>query len=281
MGIATYPAAGGGVTPKVQEFTSTGTFTAPANVSYVEIFLVGGGGGGGSAQRASSACGGGGGGGGTVVLWRKLPVTGGTSYTVTIGAGGAGSTGFASGAVGGDTTFGSLATAWGGGGGGSRNESGSTVASVRGTSGGGANPSSSSGGGGGGAAPLPPFTSSSTTAFGQITVNPFSAIGGVLTGGWGSNSDNLFTPGQYGIDGFGGGGHGAGDSTEANNWRRVSVSGGGTIGTFGGNPTANGTAGTANRGGGGGAGSCTSPSASVVGNGGNGGSGYALVVYWS
>ena len=32
---------------KVETFTSTGTFTAPSNVSAVEIFLVAGGGGGG------------------------------------------------------------------------------------------------------------------------------------------------------------------------------------------------------------------------------------------
>ena len=47
MGSTVFPAAGGGVTQKVQEFTSTGTFTVPSNCTAVEVFLVGGGGGGG------------------------------------------------------------------------------------------------------------------------------------------------------------------------------------------------------------------------------------------
>jgi hypothetical protein len=45
MGISVFPAAGGGVTQKVQRFTSTGSWTAPSNVTTVECLLVAGGGG--------------------------------------------------------------------------------------------------------------------------------------------------------------------------------------------------------------------------------------------
>ena len=45
MGSTVFPAAGGGVTPKVTEFTSTGTFVVPSNTTMVEVFVVGGGGG--------------------------------------------------------------------------------------------------------------------------------------------------------------------------------------------------------------------------------------------
>ena len=54
MGVAIFPAAGGGVTQKVQEFTSTGTFTVPSNCTSVQVFLVGGGGGGGVVQSSGS-----------------------------------------------------------------------------------------------------------------------------------------------------------------------------------------------------------------------------------
>jgi hypothetical protein len=43
MAIQTIPAAGGGVTQKVTEFTSTGSFVTPSNCSSVQVFLVGAG----------------------------------------------------------------------------------------------------------------------------------------------------------------------------------------------------------------------------------------------
>lgn len=55
MGLSTFPAASGGVTQKVQEFTSTGTFVTPSNVTTVELFLVAGGGGGGYDANAGGA----------------------------------------------------------------------------------------------------------------------------------------------------------------------------------------------------------------------------------
>ena len=93
---------------KITEFTSSGTFNVPANVSKVIVVGCGGGAGGGSGAGNGTVinewwCAGGGGGSanlGTV----PCTVTPGGTVTVTIGAGGA------PGADGGDTTFGALAT---------------------------------------------------------------------------------------------------------------------------------------------------------------------------
>ena len=87
-----------------QEFTTSGTWTAPSGVNTVEVLAVAGGGGGGgggcsmggtgslgNTTARPSGRGGGGGGGGEVVL-RRLSVTPNTAYTVTIGAGGTGAT---------------------------------------------------------------------------------------------------------------------------------------------------------------------------------------------
>ena len=54
MASTVFPAAGGGVTQKVQEFTSTGTFTAPSNTTSVQVFLVAGGGAGGGVNGSAS-----------------------------------------------------------------------------------------------------------------------------------------------------------------------------------------------------------------------------------
>ena len=67
MGQSVFPAAGGGLTQKVQEFFSTGTFTAPSTCIAVDLFLVAGGGGAGGNLNgiANGSAGGGGGGGGS------------------------------------------------------------------------------------------------------------------------------------------------------------------------------------------------------------------------
>ena len=109
MGSSVFPAASGGLTQKFSEFTATGTFTPPSSVSTVEVLLVAGGGGGGGNNNAESSAGGGGGG---QVVKQFLTVTGGTSYTITIGAGGASNT------VGANSSVGSLLICGGGGKGG-------------------------------------------------------------------------------------------------------------------------------------------------------------------
>lgn len=99
-------------TTNLQEFSSTDTWTKPAGAVSVLVELWAGGGGGGG--QSSQKSGGGGGGGYTMILLDAADCAG--TETVTIGAGGAGGT-TAAGSDGGNTTFGSLATARGGRGG--------------------------------------------------------------------------------------------------------------------------------------------------------------------
>ena len=116
-----------------QTFDSSGTWTKPSGYSASSRVLVqawGAGGSGGRNATATSASGGGG--GGYIERWLNLSQFGATE-TITIGAGGAARTGTnQNGATGGNTTVGSLVTAYGGGGGG-----GNVVANVSGGSGGG------------------------------------------------------------------------------------------------------------------------------------------------
>lgn len=275
MAVSKLNPVAGGVTPKVQTFTSTGSFVAPANTQYVEVFLVGAGGAGGGSVSAGSAGTGGGGGGGQVISWQKLAVTGGTTYTVTIGAGGAGSTADASGAVGNDTTFGSLATAYGGGGGATR---GSVQHSprMRATNGGisATDPSTGAGSGAGAASIYSPTTG--TSAFGTIGAGISIVNGGGIVASIGNGASSSW-PG-LGVDGYGGGGPRGDDNATgfgSDNWPYFSYAGSGKAGglnTAGGNGVANS--------GGGGAGAHKS-GAQPVRAGGNGGSGYAVVAYWS
>jgi hypothetical protein len=145
MSVSLFPAAGSGKQKRVDLITATGTWVAPAGVTYVIAYLVsGGGGGGGNANGAngapSTAFGlsgvGGRGGAGTnltvsvgsfspaantgiggnnaaignnyvtptagpsPMIQGGATVVPGTSYPITIGAGGAGATGTASGGSG-------------------------------------------------------------------------------------------------------------------------------------------------------------------------------------
>lgn len=92
----------------IKRFTATGSWTAPAGVTEVTVRAWGGGAGGCNndyiwAQAAGSS----------VEIVKNLTVVPNTAYTVTIGAGGTAGTSVAAAGDGGDTTFGSLATAVG------------------------------------------------------------------------------------------------------------------------------------------------------------------------
>lgn len=80
-----FPAAGGGgLTPKFEEFNSSGTFTPTQALidagGYIELFLVGGGGR--SNSTSAGACGG-------ETIFSRMYLTSTTGCAVTIGAGGA------------------------------------------------------------------------------------------------------------------------------------------------------------------------------------------------
>lgn len=102
----------------VQVFTSSGTWTKPANAKQVWVRAVGGGGAGGGAAATGASqwsFGDGGGSGEYGELWAAASTLGSTE-TVTIGAGGVGSSG-AVGGSGGTTSFGAHMSCNGGGGG--------------------------------------------------------------------------------------------------------------------------------------------------------------------
>ena len=127
--------------------TATFSFTPPADVNEVDALIVGGGGPGGYYA-------GGGGGGGGLVYTNAMRVTGGATYTVTVGAGGEHATSVtAYGTNGGDSSIAGTdvnVTAVGGGAGGNGklNNQSSTLAGAAGGSGGGATWKDSSGGAG-------------------------------------------------------------------------------------------------------------------------------------
>lgn len=98
-----------------QSFTSSGTWTRPANCKGILVTMKGGGGGGGGGDSSASqsVAGAGGGEGCQGIVFIPGPNA---SYTVTIGAGGGGGVGNAIGANGGSTSFGSISVNGGSGG---------------------------------------------------------------------------------------------------------------------------------------------------------------------
>ena len=253
----------------VRSFTTTGTtsWTAPIDVSQVEILVVAGGGGGGCNN-------GGGGGGGGVVYNNSYPVTPGQTYTVTVGAGGTpntSSSGFTSqGNTGSNSQFGNL-TAIGGGGGGGQGGPGAGGDGKTGGSGGGTGNMNSGGGtvgfgtagqgfNGGLAAAGSYSQAAGGGGAGQLG---FSFGGGTAAAGAGGSGL------QFGISGtptyYAGGGGGASSPGSAGQ-------GAGGIGGGGAGVAGNGVSGTANTGGGGGG--CTNAA-----TGGTGGTGIVLIRY--
>jgi hypothetical protein len=103
-------------------FASSTTWTAPSGTTKVKVIAVGGGG-----PGYYLGCLGAGGAGGAIIAF--VTVTGGTTYTITIGSGQAAN----SGTSGGTTSFGSLVTATGGTAGGSGTGGTSGTGSTTGT----------------------------------------------------------------------------------------------------------------------------------------------------
>jgi hypothetical protein len=238
-------------------------WTGTQKTNYVEYLVVAGGGGGGSSN------GGGGGAGG--LLTGMVPVATGTSYTVTVGAGGNGGAYISAlpGYQGLNSVFGSI-TASGGGGGGT--ESASAPASSGG-SGGGANYAVSSGASAGSG------VSGQGNAGGKAVasvISPYPAGGG---GGAGTVGLPAVTPvagnGGAGIASIisgtvttyaGGGGAGVFSGSGG-------VAGVGGVGGGGAGSTGTATNGTANTGGGGGG------SGNGTNSAGTGGSGIVIISY--
>ena len=96
-----------------QAFISNSTFTVPAAVTSVYIFIVGGGGGGGGSGNGTN---GGGGESGHILLGYLVSVTPGSGITITLGAGGSAGAAGAAGGDGGSSSFGSTTVPGGKGG---------------------------------------------------------------------------------------------------------------------------------------------------------------------
>lgn len=211
----------------VRTFTTSGTLTVSAN-SVADVLIVAGGGGGGS-------YGGGGGGGGVAYIPGQAFVAG--TYSVIVGAGGAGTPAGqnSAGGKGGDSSVSGLATATGGGGGGSSGSPGSVggsgggggwnAAGGAGTSGqgfaGGAGTSDPSyagggGGGGGGAGAAPANGTAGAGGAGFACAISPAATHYAGGGGAGIRWGYTYVPGPGGSGGGGVGGMTVGNSAPAN-----------------------------------------------------------------
>ena len=248
----------------VKQFTTTGTtsWTAPSDVTQVEVLVVAGGGAGGNNHA-------GGGGGGGLIYNNQYPVTPGQTYTVTVGSGGlASGTGANNNTNGGNSQFGAL-TAIGGGAGGNRNDTAGT------------SPGQNGGSGGGGGGAQAPYAGCYVAGLGTAGQGFSGGVAVDILGGGGGGAGGAGAAGsgtrvggnglQFGISGtpqyYAGGGGGSNGSAPA---AAGGLGGGGTSGTTIGS---NGTAGTANTGGGGGGGGAGNTTGS------NGGSGIVLIRY--
>jgi len=177
-------------TSRQTEVYSGNAWTALTTQNYSISYLVVAGGG---AYTVGSGGYSGGFGGAGGLLTGTATLTGGTNYTITVGAGAAFSSSPAV-VSGGNSVISSIATAIGGGGGGTGNPSGQAGTGASGGSGGG-------GGGGGNGAPVAPGgsgTSGQGSAGGNGALNGYAGGGGGA-GGVGGNATN----GSYGTSGAG------------------------------------------------------------------------------
>lgn len=194
-------------------FTSSGSWVVPNGVRTLQIFCVGGGGGGGRGyvddhgDDGYDTYGGGGGGGGYTAT-KTVAVSPGTSYTVTIGAGGSAGRNIVS-TDGGTTSFGGLCSAPGGRMGLSYNKAtnGKTGGGAGGSGGGGESYAGGSNGSKGGGSNTSGLRAGGT---GQgTTTREFGDSTGTLYAGGGGGGTSYIYSGSGGSGGSGGGGMGA------------------------------------------------------------------------
>lgn len=244
-----------GSTTQSQEFTSSGTFTVPTNVTLIWVTAIGGGGGG--STTISAGLGGGGGGTGEHVASMPVLVSGGESVTVTVGSKGTGgAAGQASAQAGGSGTDTSIAAV-------------SATIVAKGGSGGAASASSGAGGGTNGSA-----SKSGNTAGTPGTANSVCGFGGSSGGGGGNSTATAGTSGG-GSGGYSGGAGGAVASSQAGGGGGGSTPwGAGGAGGAGGSIGNNAASTAYGAGGGGGGGKATT----TIG-GGDGCAGYVLITW--
>lgn len=214
------------------------------NIDYI---IVAGGGSGGTASGYEK---GGGGGAGGYLIASALSVTGGTAYTITIGAGGATSASGGGGNPGSNSSISSVNTAIGGG---------------RGGSGGTAGQAGGSGGGGSAWSPGVVAGGAGTSGQGSAGGNGVSQAGSGPGTGCGGGGGKSSVGGNASLDTGGSGGAGLAD-TWTGSTRTLAGGGGGA----GANPGSGGAGG----GGGGGANGATGTAGAVNTGGGGGGGGY-------
>jgi hypothetical protein len=213
-------------TETIVQFKTTGTTTwvAPAGVSTINYLIVGGGGGGGGSYDGGA----GGGGAGGLLLTGSRSVTPGQSYTVVVGAGGAGGIGIGNGGgdglatAGGNSSF-DTTTAYGGGlgfgsldnrtgTGGAQGDASTLTAPVGGK--GGRNPQNGFGAGGGGGMGSAGATAVSATNASGGTGIVSNITGSTVTYGAGGRGGRIQinANGSSATANTGNGGNGAGSS---------------------------------------------------------------------
>lgn len=206
--------------------TGSGTYTVPAGTTMLVVELWGGGGGGAGGSATTNGYGNGGGGGGAYA--KKTITSPSSSYSYSVGAGGAAVLKGLPGNNGGDTTFGSTLVVAKGGSGGAYSASGGGAGGAGGTGStgdatytggsGAAGSTSYAGGGGGGAGSGGNGGNASGTTAGTGT----SELGGNGGTGVTGNNVNGNSGNNYGGGGSGGTGKNRGGGAGADGYIRIS-----------------------------------------------------------